>query len=72
MKLYLSSIDIPSPRELELLASKPLSGMRAILIPNAQDYYSERARSFKISTREAAMIKLGMHVTTVRECRIIT
>ena len=48
MKLYLSSYRLPAPNELGQLVGKPLSKLRLALIPNAKDYYAERARKIKV------------------------
>lgn len=49
MKLYLSSYRIPTLSDLEELLGKPLTEASVALIPNAQDYYADRARSVKIN-----------------------
>ncbi|MDB5179302.1 MAG: putative peptidase [Patescibacteria group bacterium] len=65
MKLYLSSIDIPTPDDLAGLLGKPLGGATVALIPNAQDYYSQRARDYKVAKRIAAFELLGFTVDAV-------
>lgn len=65
MKLYLSSIDVPTPNDLADLLGKPLSKISVALIPNAKDYYVERPRSFVINERIALFKSLGMEVTAV-------
>ncbi len=65
MKLYLSSIDIPTPDDLVELLGKSLSGTTVALIPNAKDYYVERAWNFVIGQRIKLFESLGMTVTTV-------
>jgi dipeptidase E len=65
MKLYLSSIGIPTPDDLSQLLGKPLAGTKVAFIPNANDYYSERARSAVTSQRVAPFGSLGMDVTLV-------
>jgi dipeptidase E len=65
MKLYLSSIDVPTPDDLAALIGKPLAKVRVALIPNAQDYYSERARDYQVGRRVTNMESLGLTVTTI-------
>src|SRR5471030_804039 len=65
MKLYLSSIDIPAPAELEILMGKPLKGSNVALIPNAQDYYSLRAWDYKVGKRSEYFESFGLHCTVV-------
>lgn len=65
MKLYLSSIRIPVPNELARLLGKPLSDVSVALIPNAKDYYSERARNFKVNNLIVYMEQLGLKVTVI-------
>lgn len=65
MKLYLSSYRIPNIAALEKLLGKPLSGVSVALIPNAKDYYSERARTFKVGELVAYMKDLGLQVEIV-------
>jgi dipeptidase E len=65
MKLYLSSFRIPVPNELASLLGKPLSEVSVALIPNAKDYYSERARDFKITDLVTYMAQLGLRVDVV-------
>jgi len=65
MKLYLSSIRIPVPNELTRLLGKPLSDVSVALIPNAKDYYSKRARDFKVNDLVGYMEQLGLKVTIV-------
>lgn len=65
MKLYLSSVEIPTPDVLAALLGKPLNETTVALLPNAQDYYSERARLFKINKRVAAMTAAGLQVTVI-------
>jgi len=70
MKLYLSSIRIPTPDDLSNLLGKPLASTSIALIPNAQDYYSERARGFKVGDMVDYLKALGCTVDVVdlREC----
>lgn len=65
MKLYLSSIRIPMPNELARLLGKPLNDVSVALIPNAKDYYSERARNFKVNNLISYMEQLELEVTVV-------
>ena len=63
MKLYLSSIGIPTPKDLAVLLGKPLDHTSVVLIPNAKDYYSERAWNVKINSAVAYMKDLGFKVS---------
>lgn len=65
MKLYLSSIGIPDSEELAKLTGKPLNETTVALIPNAKDYYSKRARDYKINSRLAYMKSLGFHTDVI-------
>jgi len=65
MKLYLSSIAIPTPDDLATLLEKPLSEVAVALIPNAKDYLVERARNFVIGERVRLFESLGMKVDVV-------
>lgn len=65
MKLYLSSIRIPDSNELARLVGKPLSQISVALIPNAQDYFSERARDVMIKDFVNYGTSLGLNVETV-------
>lgn len=65
MKLYLSSYRIPTPGALAELIDKPLPAASVALITNAKDYYSERARRFKVSQMVNFMEQLGLAVTPV-------
>lgn len=65
MKLYLSSIDIPTLADLSGLVGKPLSEVTVALIPNAKDYYAGRAWDFTIKQRVALFESLGMKVKIV-------
>ncbi len=65
MKLYLSSYRIPTPNDLALLLGKPLEDVSVALIPNAKDYYIERARVCKIGDLEEYMQQLGLKVEIV-------
>lgn len=48
MNLYLTSYRIPAPDELFELVGKKPEDIRTAVIPNAKDYYAERARRVKI------------------------
>lgn len=65
MKLYLSSYRIPTPDDLANLIGKPLQDTSVALIPNAQDYYSERAWRFKIGDMASYLETLGLSVDTI-------
>lgn len=64
MKIYLSSIEVPTPDELVKLLGKPLDGASVAVIPNAQDYYSERVRKYKNQDFESILSKLGLKAET--------
>lgn len=65
MKLYLSSIGIPTPEDLSRLLGKPLSETKVALIPNAKDYYSERAWNYISNRRIGYMSEFGMNTDVV-------
>jgi dipeptidase E len=65
MKLYLSSIEIPTPDDLAQLLEKSLKDARVAVIPNAQDYYNERARSYKNEAFASVFKHLGLDVEMV-------
>jgi dipeptidase E len=65
MKLYLSSYRVPTPKDLAKLLSKPLKDVTVALIPNAKDYYSQRARDVKVNDLADYMRKLGLMVDIV-------
>jgi len=65
MKLYLSSIQIPTPDDLAALLGRPLSQTRLALIPNAKDYFIPRARDFTVSDRVTSLRQLGLQVDVV-------
>ena len=59
-KLYLSSYRIPTPRDLfELVGAEP-EDIRTAVIPNAKDYYAERARKVKIQETTDYLQSLGL------------
>lgn len=53
------------PDDLKTLLGKPLSEVSVALIPNAKDYYIERARSFKVGDLVEYMQQLGLKVEVV-------
>lgn len=65
MKLYLSSYRIPTPDDLSKLLGKPLDKASMALIPNAQDYYSKRAKAFKVKALKTEFEARGFKVTVV-------
>jgi dipeptidase E len=65
MKLYLSSIDIPSPKNLAELLAKSLEEVRVAIIPNAQDYYSTRAWNYKVGKYVGLFNSFGSRSTVV-------
>jgi dipeptidase E len=65
MKLYLSSIDVPTPSDLSGLLGKALAETTVVLIPNAKDYYAGRAWDFTIGQRVSLLESLGMKVKAV-------
>jgi dipeptidase E len=60
MKLYLSSYRIPSPNDLAKLLGKPLKETSVAFIPNAIDYYIERARNVKVGGVVEYLQQLGL------------
>lgn len=65
MKLYLSSYRTPTPNDLAVLLEKPLIEVSVALIPNAKDYFVERARNFKVGELVEYMQQLGLKVEVV-------
>lgn len=65
MKLYLCSYRIQSPEALAELLGKPLSETSVAVIPNAGDYYSKRAKQYKISQVHDYLKDLGLQPETV-------
>ena len=61
MKMYLSSYRLPFPNELSLLVSKPLKNIKMALIPNAKDYYADKARNMKIDSYKNYFKDIGIH-----------
>lgn len=62
MKLYLCSYRIPAPDKLWDLVGKQPTEIKAALIPNAKDYYADRARAVKIRQVREYLDGLGMQV----------
>lgn len=65
MKLYLSSYRIPTPDALADLVGKPLNEIHMAVIPNAKDYYAERAWNYKVNDFVVFASNLGMKPTVV-------
>lgn len=65
MKLYLSSYRIPTPNDLTNLLGKPLKNVSVALIPNAKDYYSQRAWKFVVGDLVTYMKQFGLKVDIV-------
>jgi len=65
MKRYISSYRIPTPDDLARLLGKPLDKVSVAVIPNAKDYYAERARNLKVAELVRYMEELGLHVEVV-------
>lgn len=71
MKLYLSSYRIPNSQVLISLTGKSAEGIKVALIPNAKDYYAERARNVKLQESIEYFRSLGLagEVVDLREYR---
>lgn len=65
MKLYLTSYRIPVPEKLFELVGKSPTETRIAIIPNAKDYYSERAWSVKLRETKEYLAKLGLKADIV-------
>lgn len=65
MKLYLSSYRIPNQESLAGLLGTPIAGTTVALIPNAKDYYSQRAWDFKVNELVQYMEQFGLRVDIV-------
>lgn len=65
MKLYLSSYRIPSPDELFKLLDKEPSEIKVAIIPNAKDYYAERARNIKLREAKDYLATLDLYPAIV-------
>jgi peptidase E len=59
MKLHLSSYRIPQPQELFALTGKEPADVRVAIIPNAKDYYSDRAKAVKNQDMMQIFFDLG-------------
>ncbi len=59
MKLYLSSYRIPRPDKLVALIGKPADQTKVAIIPNAKDYYANRARAVKLRDQTDYITNLG-------------
>lgn len=60
MKIHLSSYRVPQAQELFALTGKEPSDIRVAIIPNAGDYYSDRARRVKHQDIMQYFIDLGV------------
>lgn len=65
MKLYLSSYRIPDIQALIALTGKAAGNIAVAIIPNAKDYYAERARSVKLKESLEYFGSLGLHSEVV-------
>lgn len=65
MRAYLSSYQIPTPKDLLHLVGKPANSTRTAIIPNAKDYYAPRARSIKIGEKSEYLASIGLQSETV-------
>lgn len=72
MKLYLSSHKIPAPDELHQLLGKPVSEAMVVIIPNASDYYAERAWQVKTLRTVELFQSLGYRKISVVDLREFT
>lgn len=70
MKLYLSSYRVPVAEKLFALLGTQPEQVKMALIPNAKDYYAERARQFKINDVQTYMENIGLkpEVVDLRDC----
>lgn len=59
MKLYLSSYRIPTPGVLSDLLGREPTETKTAVIPNAKDYYADRARSVKLRETTDYLQSLG-------------
>ncbi len=71
MKLYLSSYRIPDPQQLLKLIGKLPTQVRVAIIPNAKDYYADRARNIKINASIVSFNEIGINDTEVVDLRTI-
>jgi dipeptidase E len=65
MKLYLSSYRIPDTQALFDLVGKEPHDIRTAVIPNAKDYYADRARAVKIRDVTDYLQNLGLKAEAV-------
>lgn len=65
MKLYLSSVRIPSPDDLAALLGKSLNATSVALIPNSKDCFVERARNYLVNDIVTYMKQLGLNVEII-------
>jgi dipeptidase E len=65
MKFYLSSYRIPTPEKLFALVGKPPELTKTAVIPNAKDYYSERARAVKLRETIEYLAGLGLDASVI-------
>lgn len=63
MKLYLSSIRVPTPKEFAELFDKPLKEVKMALITNAKDYYAGLAWEYKVSKCADFFKDMGISIT---------
>lgn len=61
MKLYLSSYRIPNIAALQDLLGTDFSNVRVALVPNAGDYYADRARAIKIRDNITNLKSIGFN-----------
>ncbi len=71
MKLYLSSYRIPTADDVKTLFGKPLAKVSLALIPNAKDYYADRARNVKIADTINDLETVGFKYIQVLDLREI-
>jgi dipeptidase E len=60
VKLYLSSYRVPSPLELFSLVGRTAESIKVAVIPNAKDYYADRARQYKIKSAITSFNEIGI------------
>lgn len=65
MRLYLCSYRIPNAEELFKLVNKKPEQISVAVIPNAKDYYADRARQFKINQTNEYLSSFGLRPQTV-------
>lgn len=70
MKLYLSSYRLPTPDDLFELVGKKPAAIKLAFIPNAGDYYAERARSVKIQASISSFTSAGITQVEVVDLRM--